>query len=362
MASFLTGLRLADWRRLLRENAPAVDWLFVPKAGAITLATVATSLLARLEPVPRLTPRQQDAWERPVFVLGLPRSGTTLLQGLLALNPEVAYASRLDCFNPHTFLALRRLGAAWLVGRLPRRTRGIDNVQIGWLTPDEDEFALTILTVDGPWLGGAFPRSARQYKQHCPANPDWEGGAAWQSALATFTRKLVGLHDRPLVLKSPLHTMRIPDILAVFPKARFVTIVRDPRDQMRSVNSIARRARVWPSLQSVRQSEEQFHEFNRVVLERYFKTRHQIDPDRLLEITYEDLVAAPHETLRRLHDRMNLPGLSAVLSRFDADPVWRAYRRNTHQPLSGSDVEQLKRWFAPLFQAGYYRELVDAAG
>lgn len=361
MASFLTGLRLADWRRLLRENAPAVDWPFVPKAAAITLATAATSLFARLEPVPQLTPAQADAWERPIFVLGLPRSGTTLLQGLLALNPEAAYASRLDCFNPHTFLVLRRLGAAWLVGRLPRWARGIDNVQVGWLTPDEDEFALTVLTVDGPWLGAAFPRSVRRYKQRCPVNPDWNGRASWQSALATFTRKLVSLHDRPLVLKSPLHMMRIPDILAVFPKARFVTIFRDPRDQVRSVNSVTRQSHVWPSLQSVRQPAEQAHEFNRVVLERYFETRHQIDPDRLLEITYEDLVAAPHETLRRIHDRLRIPGLTAVLSRFDAEPAWLGYRRNTHQPLSDSEVEQMTRRFATLFQAGYYRELVDAA-
>ena len=361
MASFLTGLRLADWRRLLRENAPAVDWRFMPKAAAITPATAATSLLARLEPVPRLTSRQQDAWERPIFILGLPRSGTTLLQGLLALNPEVAYASRLDCFNPHTLLMLRRLGVAWLSGRLPRRSRGIDNVQVGWLTPDEDEFALTVLTVDGPWLGGAFPRSAHLYRQRCPANPEWDGGPAWQAALATFTRKLVSLHDRPLVLKSPLHTMRIPDILAVFPQARFVMIVRDPRDQVRSVNSVARRSTVWPALQSVRQPEEQFHDFNRVLLERYFTTRHQIDPDRLLEITYEQMVAAPRETLARIHDRMNIPGLSAVLSRFDADSAWHTYRRNTHQPLTHSEVDQLKRRFAPLFQAGYYRELVDAA-
>ena len=362
MASFLTGLRLADWRRLLRENAPSVDWPFVPKAAAITLATAATSLLARLEPVPRLTPRQQAAWEQPVFVLGLPRSGTTLLQGLLAINPELAYASRLDCFNPHTFLLLRRLGAAQLAGRFPQRNRGIDNVQVSWLTPDEDEFALTVLTVDGPWLGDVFSRRALHYLQRCPANPGWNGGPTWQAALATFTRKLVSLHDRPLVLKSPLHTMRIPDILAVFPQARFVMIIRDPRDQMRSVNSVARQAYAWPALQSERQSEEHFHDFNRVMLERYFQTRQQIDPERLLEITYEDLVAAPHETLQRLHDRLKIPGLSAVLSRFDSDPAWRGYRTNTHPSLSDSDVQQLKRRFAPLFQAGYYRECVDSPG
>ena len=360
MASFLTGLRLADWRRLLRENAPSVDWPFVPKAGVITLATAATSLLARLEPIPRLTPRQQDAWERPVFVLGLPRSGTTLLQRLLALNPELAYASRLDCFNPHTFLVLRRLGAAWLAGHFPQRSRGIDNVRISWLTPDEDEFALAGLTVDGPWLGAVFPRRVPYYQQRSPANPGWDGGPPWQAALATFTRKLVSLHDRPLVLKSPLHTMRIPDILGVFPQARFVTIVRDPRDQMRSVNSVARQAYAWPALQTERQSEDQYHAFNRFMLERYFQTRQQIAPSRLLEITYEDLVAAPHETLRRIHDRLNIPGLSAVLSRIDSDPAWRGYRTNTHQSLSDSDVEQMKRRFAPLFQAGYYRELTDA--
>ena len=250
--SFLSGCKARDWAAILRENKWHVDLPYVARAAAISLDSLATSLLASVEPAANLTTVQEDCWDQTTFVLGLPRSGTTLLQNLLACNPDLAYPTRLDCFNPHTFVTLHRLGLSWLLDQMPARKRALDNVKMGWSSPDEDEFALTALAAAGPWLGVVFGDRRDHYREQCPLNPHWQGAPSWKSALALFTKKLVRLHNKPVVLKSPLHTMRIPDILEVFPKARFVTIFRHPFEQSRSTVGVARQKSIWPALQTYR--------------------------------------------------------------------------------------------------------------
>ncbi len=356
--SFLSGCTARDWAAILRENRGRVHLPFFPRAAAISLETVATSLLASVEPNPQLTAPQQALWDQTIFVLGLPRSGTTLLQNWLAANPELTYPTRLDCFNPHTFLTLRRLGLGRLLGQIPARKRSLDNVKMGWSSPDEDEFALTVLAAAGPWLGVVFGERRDHYREQCPLNPRWQGAPRWKAALERFTRKLVWLHNQPLVLKSPLHTMRIPDILEVFPQARFVTIFRHPHEQCRSTMSVARQKSIWPALQTYRPEEREYFEYNQRILDRYFETRNLIPSANLVEVTYESLVASPAETLRQIHEKLGLPGLQTLLERVAHDNSHREYQKNQHQELTPDERERALKLSQPLLKAGFYPEFL----
>lgn len=360
MASFLTGLKLGDWLRLLRENAPAVDREHRARAAIITLAAASTSLLMKLEPEVQLDSELEKLWRRPLLILGLPRSGTTFLHQLLAANPAVVCPTRLECFNPWTFVTLQRLGVTRLLNWLPRQRRGIDQVEVGWSSPEEDEFALTALLADGPWIGKVFPRRTAEYKQRYPCNPAWDGASRWQDGLGYFTRKLVWLHRRPLVLKSPLHTGRIPELLSVFPEMRVVTVLRDPRDQWRSAMS-ARRHRFgrWPAVQNGHSSGDDPVEFNHAILKRYVLTRCQMIPGHLLEVTYEHLVADPLTVLRGIHEALELPGLEPTLTRLASETWWQSYRVNQHPQLTPQDCLAIRRCYRPLFEAGYYPDALD---
>ena len=89
--SFLSGCTARDWAAILRENRGRVHLPFFPRAAAISLETVATSLLASVEPNPQLTAPQQALWDQTIFVLGLPRSGTTLLERVAHDNSHREY-------------------------------------------------------------------------------------------------------------------------------------------------------------------------------------------------------------------------------------------------------------------------------
>jgi len=182
MASYLTGLRWSDWRQLLREHAPAVDRGYRLRAAGVSVGTAITSLLARCEPEVGWSDELEQLWQQPVIILGLPRSGTTFLHQLLGFNPRLAYPTRLDCFNPWTCLTLHRWGVARLLGAIPRRARGMDRVQVGWLSPEEDDFALAALTASGPWMSLTFRRSCFDRGQ--PIQFDYTDAEvpAWQDA------------------------------------------------------------------------------------------------------------------------------------------------------------------------------------
>lgn len=320
------------------------------------METAVTSALSRFEPDPNLSESLQAMWSRPLLILGLPRSGTTYLQNLMASNPQLAFPTRLDCFNPHTFLARHQWGIDRLFSLAPLRSRGLDNVQVGWLTPEEDEFALTVLSSEGPWLGACFPERYQEYVEQSPLNPSWNGADRWKQALKVFTQKLTHRYGKPVVLKSPLHMMRIPDILSVFPDARFVTIFRNPLRQTQSILSVARKHVVWPSLQVTRREKAEYLEGNQRLLQRYFETRQQIPAENLIEIQYENLVASTFETLLQIHSQLGIPGVEDVLSATAQNRELSQYQTNSYPELTASEREQIREIYAPLYKARIYPE------
>ncbi|MFZ4716853.1 MAG: sulfotransferase, partial [Chthoniobacterales bacterium] len=104
--AFLCGFTLPDWIRLLRMNQWQVDAKYLPRALIATVGTAFTSFFKTFEDRIDLTSLQKEKWRQPVFILGLPRSGTTHLFNLLSRDPQFCYPTRFDCYNPYTFLTL----------------------------------------------------------------------------------------------------------------------------------------------------------------------------------------------------------------------------------------------------------------
>lgn len=349
--SFLSGYTFLDWIRLLRANNWAVEGKYIPRALMATVGSVATSALEPLEPVVELDSNAEEIWRRPVFILGLARSGTTHLFNLLAGTGAFGFPARLDCYNPHTFLLLRRIGLHRLLSMVPTKKRAMDNVETGWLSPEEDRIAMQILSKSGRLL--------------CPFPSRWDFVTAWRSpygdspeasrefceALKSFSKKLVHLHRRPLLFKSPSHTSAIPEILSVFPEARFITILRNPFDQFASLRALLRNPnRGFFTLQAARSIKDaEILEGIRAVLRSYGEARPTLAASRLIEICYEKLVADPEAILQEIQTRWGLAAISPPPSL-----IIPRYVRNKHADLPTHVKESLREIYKPLFDAGLF--------
>jgi hypothetical protein len=215
-------------------------------------------------------------FDRPLFIIAAPRSGSTLLFETLAASEGLA-----------------TLGgeAPWLIEGVPALRPGAPNVDSNRLTSEHASPAIV---------------------------------AHIREAIAA---RLLGPQGRPgvdprtlrLLEKTPRNALRVPFLDAAFPDARFIFLWRDPRENLSSIIEAWRagRWRTYPSLvgfalpwslllppgwQALRGKplEEiaayQWETTNRIALEDLAA----VPANRWTSLAYDELVAEPAMTLRRL--------------------------------------------------------------
>jgi omega-hydroxy-beta-dihydromenaquinone-9 sulfotransferase len=240
------GVDFFAWLKLLRANRFAVEPGYAYIAGiasAVSLTHTALRWLqhGRYGDALRTMPTPRE----PIFVLGHWRTGTTLLHELLMLDPRHTAPDTAHCFAPTAPLIARDFLKKYLSFLMPAK-RPMDNMPAGWDRPQECEFALCLLGQPSPYADIAFPNRGPVH----PGSLDLSGLTPrqrdeWGRALVQFTKIVARRDPRRLVLKSPPHTARVPELLKLFPDAKFVHIVRDPYVVFASTvnlwNSFARR-------------------------------------------------------------------------------------------------------------------------
>ena len=182
--------------------------------------------------------------DRPVFVTGLPRTGTTALHRLLTADPA------------HQGLEL------WLTQapqpRPPRETWAADPVYA------QLQAAYAQHHVEYPEFMGVHYIAADQVEEcwqllrqsmrsisfeclaHLPRYSSWLAAQDWTGAYRRHRRnlQLIGLRDagRRWVLKNPSHLFALDELLAVYPDALVIQTHRPPRDAIASACSLAAHA------------------------------------------------------------------------------------------------------------------------
>lgn len=205
---------------------------------------------------------------QPVFVVGGPRSGTTLLSAMLAAH------SSFDC-GPETHFLSRwsRLGRSERARILdpadwPRRASAyVGSLSLG-KKPIYPMYGLTVEDIR-TWLSARPPSLATMLGSLTEQRAQRNGAPRW-------------------VEKTPRH-LEVPElIIETWPDARIVRIVRDPRD---AAVSLTRVPFGTPSLLT-----------NLSVLARMNEAAADFyrDSPQAMTVRYEDLVSSPERELRRI--------------------------------------------------------------
>lgn len=221
--------------------------------------------------------------DRPVFVIGAPRSGTTLLYTALWRSSKLAHWRPTEAHE------------VWEADHHPALT--------GWES--------NVLTADDA-TPGVTARIRRSF------------------LLVTGTRKR-------LIDKTPRNVLRVPFVNAIFPDARFILLKRDGRDNVNSLINAWRSPRYrtyrlpephpipgvdpnwWKFVLYPGWREDLSGPLEKICAKQWIisnehvmKARTEIDDDRWTEIRYEDLVERPVEELGRLMEFCELPYEDAV--------------------------------------------------
>lgn len=304
------------WIALLRASGGIAPrhW---PRAALIT---VASPLWAPLRWAERIryggTLAALEIRQPPLFVIGHWRTGTTHLHNLLSHDPQLGFVSTFQTLAPSSFL-LGHGSLRPLVARSMPKTRPMDNMALSADLPQEEEFAMCNVTPHSFYVGWYFPKRIRElfdkYVVFQDADPamvrDWK-----HHYLELLKKATLHCGERRLVLKNPANTGRIPQLLELFPDAKFVHIRRNPYAVYKSAVKLHQSTYATIGFQDVPTAtiEDNVLHMHAVLTRRYFETRDQIPPGNLVEIAYEDLEARPLEVLETLYTRLGLPGWEAA--------------------------------------------------
>ena len=240
---------------------------------------------------------------RPVFVFGIPRTGTTLLSNLLAADP--ARRSPLtwelnDPVPPPTTDTLytdpRALAALEIERKMLEAHPEYGRIyRMSAIYPYE---CVTIMAHD-------FRTLMLEAAGRLPNYRDFVFSSDWTPAYE-YHKKFLQLHqaDAPGIwnLKMPSHALALETLLKVYPDARLIWTHRDPFTATGSFCSIiasghanfaGRVDAAWIAENMPWQAREH--------AERIMDSRARIGRDRIIDVHYADLMRDPLATMRKLY-------------------------------------------------------------
>ncbi len=258
-------------------------------------------------------PHTRAAPDRPIFIVGCPRSGTTLLQVMLHSHPRIAVPPEnrflLDIYRRRqSFGDLRSRAARVAVARaITTRDGRFSDLR---LDPDATIAAIA----DGPpTIGSALGIVFREY--------------AAQSEKSRWGDK------------RPAYLLDLPTVLRLFPDAQIVHIVRDGRECVTSL----KRMPWWPGGATTA--------IGRWIVSMVLaaRARRTLRSDQFFELRYEDLVADPRAELTKLCTFLGEEFDEGMLEHHDtaveAVPQWKTWHARTSTTVS---TETVGRWLAQL--------------
>lgn len=258
--------------------------------------------------------RIQDAWkrhaeihdvrvERPVFVVGLPRSGTTHMHKFLAINP--AYRAlqfwEMALPAPESFARSERIAQteeiiAEMYSVAPTAKA------IHFMAPTEPHECHELFENDfvsrlhDPFY--RIPTYAAWLDQH-----DFEGTYRYHRLqLQMLTSQSPGAR---ILLKDPLHIFDMEALFKVYPDARIIVMHRDPLKTVPSFCSLAFTVR------RARSDQANPHEVGKQILEKLqrgitklmqFRRTNAARAGQFCDVHYDDLMADPIGVARRVGD------------------------------------------------------------
>lgn len=290
---------------------------------------------------------------RPVFIVGMPRSGTTVFYQALAVHEDLAWFPNYSNVFPRLGLPAAILPRiytwAWC-RRLLQTSRRKHSKGLGYLrrflpTPDE------IYPLWQRWCGQKF---RRQYLIGLTATPDE------CRTVHKAVRWVLRLQSKPRFVTKITGPPRIGYLRSIFPDVVFVHIIRDGRAVVNSLLNVdfwkdsGGYGRPWWTGGLPAGWKEEWKCFGqsamalsaiqwRAVLQVARQEREQLAPHQYFEIKYEDFVADPPKVMDGVLARCGLRRSPRVSEYVSQSSRFRDFNYKYLERFSREEIHMLER-------------------
>ena len=270
--------------------------------------------------------------ERPIFIVGQPRTGTTHLHNLMSSDPALRSLPYWESLEPVLPAAERAAVAAG--GEDPRRERTgaglgiLDDAmphfkRMHEMTVDHVHEEIQLLAIDFSTMlfetMGVLPAWKQWYVTHD------------QSRHYEYLRKVLQVlqwqrsanGDTRWVLKSPQHLEQFQPLLRVFPDATFVVTHRDPVAVIASnATMLSYTARLSHSVVDPKHIGQYWSERIEEMLNAGMRDHELLPTDRTIDVAFDEFMAddvAMVERIYRVADQPFTPEVRAAMEAFVSD-------------------------------------------
>ncbi|MGC2352782.1 MAG: sulfotransferase [Candidatus Udaeobacter sp.] len=326
--------------------------------GKIALRTdVLQTLCSRLQMERDRQLHPNIAWQEirePLFIVGLPRSGTTVLHSLLAADPEhrspLMWEVRAP--SPPTRVDEKR--------RIQRATQSCNF--FNWLAPTfryvhpvGGELQQECVSLMTP----TFMSDQFDAMYYVPSYRAWFFQQDLRPAYQYHRRFLQHLQFRRAarrwILKAPTHMFAMPALLSVYPDALFVQTHRTPVNAMASVSSLMTilRSAFSDAVDPFTIYREAIQYWSET-MDKFLNERDRLASDRICDLDYDQICRDPIAAIRRIYGHFGWSLSREAEQRMRVLIASHVQRQSGnhryHLSQFGSSAEEVLSAFAPYCQ------------
>ena len=347
--TFFTGITFYKWIKFLNNKEIKLSSRYFFNYVWITILSIINQIIL----VPEKTffnVKNKQKPKDPIFILGLWRSGTTLLHFLLNKDEKFCAPNNFQCIFPHTFNVMEKLlpiNAAKVSAPRPQ-----DNMEVKIDSPCEDEVALCSLVPDFALYNYfSFSKDKEYFLRFLDFN-ECEDNIVnqWLNAHKSFHYKISNyFKNKRIIYKSPAHTARIRQLIKIYPNASFIFISRHPLNFFQSsINGIEKLSEIIMPLQKIelKNLQEMIFTNCKQIINRMNEDLDLIPKENFCSLKYEDLVSYPIDALYKIHDEIGLGAFNK--SQDDLKNYLRSikdYKTNKYRPYTADIKDRILKEF-----------------
>ena len=246
---------------------------------------------------------------KPIFVLGLPRSGTTYLQNLLAGDEQL---------RPLYYWEQQSLGPPPApdnqFNNPQLRQARKDIARLRWVAKEfftAHEIQSDRAEEDNGLMGREFVNILHFMFRDIPSYLDWLLNKDMTEMYRYHKRQLqyLGYHfqDHRWMLKAPAHLAFLNALLKVYPDAQILQTHRDPLELVPSMCSLAVISRqIFSDEVDPLQTAQQWLELMSQIMKRSLDLAPDLNRGNIFHISYHALVADPMQTITEIYKWLDL--------------------------------------------------------
>jgi len=250
--------------------------------------------------------------ERPVFIVGFPRTGTTILHNLLAQDPAnrapLAWEVQFPDPPPEsaTFDTDPRIAKARTqFGHMDTMAPSLASIHEIGAELAQECVPILAQSMLGPQLNMIF---------NVPSYQAWVNRQSHAPAYRYHRHFLEHLQSRHMkgrwVLKSPVHLRSLDALLTEYPDARIIFTHRDPAKTVPSLASLfyVLRGMASDSVDPIVLGQQQMHWWaDSLDLATAVRNKHRDKSEQFMDIQFEEVVTDPVAALGRAYERFSIP-------------------------------------------------------